>query len=63
MILHNPKVFGASGGVTEILTILGVQKCQYLAKSEIEQIYILIINNEFLIAEDSYNSIFHNFDH
>ena len=34
MILRISKVFGSRGGATEILTMISVQKCQFLAVSE-----------------------------
>ena len=33
-IISISKLFGSRGGGIEILTIIGVQKCQFLAKSE-----------------------------
>ena len=49
------KVFGSRGGATEILTVISVQKCQFLAISEYWKIvyaccsFKLIINNECLV--------------
>ena len=34
MNLGISKVFGSRGGATEILTMISVQKCQFLAISE-----------------------------
>ena len=55
MILHISNVFGSRGGAIEIMTMIGVQKCQFLAKSENwTNVYAccsckLIINNECLV--------------
>ena len=55
MNLRISKVFGSRGGATEILTMISVQKCQFLAISEDwTNVYAccsfkLIINNECLI--------------
>ena len=52
MNLRISKVFGSRGGATEILTVISVQKCQFLAISENwTNVYAcfsfnLIINNE-----------------
>ena len=32
------KIFGLSGGVMEILTLIGVQKCKFVANQKNEQI-------------------------
>ena len=61
MILRISKVFGSRGGATEILTIISVQKCQFLAISEDwTNVYAccsfkLIINNECLVYIYSLN--------
>ena len=55
MNLRISKVFGSRGGATEILTMISVQKCQFLAILEDWTnvyaccSYKLIINNECLV--------------
>ena len=55
MNLRISKVFGSRGGGTEILPMISVQKCQFLAKSEDwTNVYAFcsfkfIINNECLV--------------
>ena len=54
MNLRISKVFGSRGGATEILTMLSVQKCQFLAISEDRtNMYACysfkLINNECLV--------------
>ena len=50
------KVFGSRGGTTEILTMISVQKCHFLAISEDwTNMYAccsfkIIINNEYLVC-------------
>ena len=55
MNLRISKVFGSRGGATEILTMISVKRCQFLAISEDwTNVYAccsfkLFINNEFLV--------------
>ena len=57
MNLRISKVFGSRGGATEILTVISVQKCQFLATCILGDwtnvytccSYKLIINNECLV--------------
>ena len=55
MNLRTSKVFGSRDGATEILTMISVQKCHFLAISEdCTNVYAfcsfkLIINNECLV--------------
>ena len=75
-IISISKLFGTRGGGIEILTIVGMQKCQFLAKSENwTNVYVgcsckLIIYDESLVYLHSldvlpnklYNSIFYRSD-
>ena len=50
MILHISNVFGSRGGATEILTMISVQKCHFLAVSEYCLLFIHSnINNDCLV--------------
>ena len=58
MNLRILKFFGSRGGATEMLMIISVQKCKFLALSEYLTIvyaccsFKLIINNEFWVYLD-----------
>ena len=60
-ILCISEIFGSRGGGIQILTLIGVRKCQFLAKSEnLSNAYAYcssksIVNNEYLVYIHSLN--------